>query len=103
MAVIGTFKPSRQGGWEGSIRTLAIERKVRLVPNDDRSSEATPAFRLMMGWQRIGDAWEARFEGKNPRDYLRVRIDDPWCPITAALFESADGMSAQLVWTRPLS
>jgi len=29
--VIGTFKPSKQGGWEGHIKTLTIDRKVRLV------------------------------------------------------------------------
>lgn len=103
--VIGAFKSSRQGGWEGRIHTLAIDRKVRLVPNDERLSDAAPAFRLMLGWQSIGEAWEERSKGEKPRDYLRVRFDDPTFPHPrqAALFPDADGTNAQLVWDRAFS
>src|SRR3546814_2610681 len=59
MSVIGIFKPSKEGGWEGNLRTLGINERLRLVPNDDRSSDDAPAFRVMLGRQRIGDAWEA--------------------------------------------
>jgi uncharacterized protein (DUF736 family) len=102
MAVIGAFKPTKQGGWEGSIRTLTINAKVRLVPNDDRLSDGAPAFRVMLGWSRIGDAWEARSNGDHPREYLRLRLDDPaWpTPVSAALFADAEGSTAQLVWRR---
>jgi uncharacterized protein (DUF736 family) len=100
--VIGRFKPSRQGGWEGEIQTLTISRKVRLVPNDDRMSERAPAFRVMLGWQRIGDAWEEQSKGEAPRSYVRVVLDDPLFqhPRKAALFADADGNSARLVWDR---
>lgn len=103
--VIGSFKPSQQGGWEGRIHTLTIDRKVRLVPSDDRVSDIAPAFRLMLGWQRIGDAWEERSKGENPRDFLRVRFEDPAFPhpCNAALFPDAEGKSAQLVWNRAFS
>jgi len=46
MAVIGTFTPEKNGGWVGTIRTLTINAKVRLVPNDDRTSNKAPAFRV---------------------------------------------------------
>ena len=94
---IGRFKRSKQGGWEGEINTLTIQRKVRLVPNDNRVSNNAPAFRVMLGWQVIGDAWERRSQGEFPRDYVRVVIDDPICPIEAALFPDAEGMTARLV------
>ena len=86
----------------GSIRTLTIDAKVRLVPNDNRENENAPAFRVLVGQSRIGDAWAARSSGENPKDYLRVRIDDPslYEPINAALFPSDDGNAAQLVWNR---
>lgn len=102
MAQIGNFTPASNGGWNGSIRTLTIDAKVRLVPNDNRENENAPAFRVLVGQSRIGDAWEARSSGENPRDYLRVRIDDPslYEPINAALFPSDDGNAAQLVWNR---
>ena len=37
---------------------------------------------------RIGDAWEARTAGNNPKSHLRLRLDDPSlpAPLTAALF-----------------
>jgi uncharacterized protein (DUF736 family) len=102
MSTIGTFTPASNGGWSGSIRTLTIDAKVRFVPNDNRENENAPAFRVLVGQSRIGDAWEARSSGENPKDYLRVRIDDPslYEPINAALFPSEDGNAAQLVWNR---
>ncbi|MEE4450503.1 DUF736 domain-containing protein [Novosphingobium resinovorum] len=94
---IGHFKRSKQGGWEGEIQTLTIQRKVRLMPNDNRVADSDPAFRVMLGWQAIGDAWERQSRADPPRDYLRVRIDDPLCPISAALFPDDEGMKATLV------
>lgn len=94
---IGHFKRSKQGGWEGEIQTLTIQSKIRLVPNDNRIADSDPTFRVMLGWQAIGDAWERQSRSDPPRDYLRVRIDDPFCPISAALFPDAEGMKATLV------
>jgi len=102
MAQIGSFTLAKDGGWTGSIRTLTIDAKVRLVPNDNRENENAPAFRVLVGLSRIGEAWEARSGGDSPKDYLRVRLDDPGLsePISAALFPSEDGDEAQLVWNR---
>ena len=36
---IGVFTLSNDGGWAGSIRTLTIDARVRLVPNDDRTHD----------------------------------------------------------------
>ena len=66
MSVIGTFMPAKDGGWIGSIHTLTINTKVRLVPNDNRESENAPLFRVFAGKARIGDAWAARSNGDNP-------------------------------------
>ena len=100
--VIGAFKATKQGGWEGRIHSLTIDRKVRLVPNDDRVGDSAPAFRLMLGWQRIGDAWEERSRDEKPRHYLRVRFEDPAFPHPrqAALFPDEGGTSASLLWDR---
>ncbi|GIL03460.1 MAG: hypothetical protein BroJett030_33590 [Alphaproteobacteria bacterium] len=99
---IGQFTLAKDGGWTGSIRTLTIDAKVRLVPNDDRNGDNAPAFRVLVGNARIGDAWDARTAGDNPRYYLRVRLDDPSLaePLSAALFPSDEGDRAQLVWNR---
>jgi uncharacterized protein (DUF736 family) len=93
---------AKDGGWSGSIRTLTIDAKIRFVPNDNRAHDNAPAFRVMAGESRIGDVWEARSGGETPKNYWRVKFDDPSLsePINAALFPSDDGGTAQLVWSR---
>lgn len=73
-----------------------------MIPNDNRNTERAPAFRVFVGQSRVGDAWAARSGGDSPKDYFRVRFDDPSLPdpISAALFQSEDGNEAQLVWNR---
>ena len=99
--VIGTFIPTKGGGWDGSILTLTMRAKVRLVPNDNRDNDRAPAFRVFIGKSRIGDAWTAITNNENSRNYLRVTFDGPDLrePFSAALFPS-DGREAQLVWRR---
>jgi uncharacterized protein (DUF736 family) len=102
MSVIGSFVPAKDGGWIGTIRTLTMHAKLRFVPNDNRENDSAPAFRVFVGSSRVGDAWTARSTGDSPKDYLRVRLDDPSLagPLNAALFHSDDGKEAQLVWSR---
>ena len=102
MSVIGMFTPTKDGGYEGTIRTLTIDLKARFVPNDNRTSESAPAFRVFAGRSEIGAAWSARTEGDTPKEYLSVRLEDPCLPtaIQAALFQDGDKRSAQLVWSR---
>lgn len=102
MSVIGSFTLAKDGGWTGTIRTLTIDAKLRLVPNDNREHENASAYRVFVGTSRIGDAWEARSGGDHPKDYLRIKLDDPSLPepISAALFPSEEGNEAQLVWNR---
>jgi uncharacterized protein (DUF736 family) len=102
MTVIGTFVPAKDGGWIGGIHTLTIKARLRFVPNDNRENDNAPAFRVFVGRSRIGDAWQARSGGDNPKSYLRVKLDDPSLPepISAALFPSEEGGTAQLVWNR---
>ncbi|TWB48254.1 DUF736 domain-containing protein [Nitrospirillum viridazoti] len=101
MSVIGHFILAKDGGWTGTIRTLLINAKVRLVPNDNRDQVNAPAYRVLIGYYRVGDAWEAQ-AANDQRSYLRLRLDDPSLaePLSAALFPSDDGASAQLVWNR---
>ena len=99
MATIGTFTAGKDG-YAGTIRTLTISVKARIVSND-KKSDAAPDFRVYAGRAELGAAWKALTSGDKPRDYLSVLLDDPSFPepVRAALFEDEDG-AAWLVWNR---
>ena len=99
MAVIAVLKPTKAGGWEGTIRTFSNSLKVRFVPNDNRQSDAAPDFHIVAAQSEVGAAWKRR---KADSEYLSVEFDDPTLPrpIAAALFYSTDAAHASLVWRR---
>ncbi len=86
--LIGRFTVARDGGWTGEIRTLSVEAKARLAPNDNQDSDRAPTFRVYVGQSHVGDAWPARTSADPPIDYLQVQLDEPSFPepIQAALF-----------------
>ncbi len=90
MANIGTFTADKDG-YTGTIRTLTLNVKVKLVPNDKGSSENAPDFRLQAASHDIGAAWKKTSEAG--REYLSVTLDDPTFPATvyARLIEEEDG------------
>lgn len=102
MSRIGTFTPTKDGGWSGAIHTLLMDTKVRLIPNDNRGSERAPAFRVYAGNCEIGAAWQERTSDEPPKEYLSLRLDDPALPepISVALFVDDDGKTGHMVWKR---
>lgn len=99
MATIGSFTAGKDG-YAGTIRTLTVNVKARIIVNDSKKSEGAPDFRVYAGRAELGAAWKAQTNGEESRDYLSVQLDDPSFPepIRAALFEE-DG-AAFLVWNR---
>lgn len=99
MATIGSFTLNKDG-YVGTIRTLTINVKAKIVTNDSKKNDSAPDFRIYAGQAELGAAWKAQTKGDEPRDYLSVLLDDPSFPdpIRAALFEE-DG-AAFLVWNR---
>jgi uncharacterized protein (DUF736 family) len=74
MTVIGTFQAVKDG-YAGSIRTLMLNGRVRILANDRKSSEGAPDFRISLGTTEIGAAWRRTKQGTD-QTYLRVRLDD---------------------------
>lgn len=98
MANIGTFT-AQNTGFAGTIRTLTLNVKVKLVPND-KGSENAPDFRMQSANNfDIGAAWKKVSQAE--REYLSVTLDDPSFPATiyARLIEAEDG-AHNLIWTR---
>lgn len=100
MAVIGAFTRAKDGGWQGTIRTLSNTLKARFVPNDDRRSDTAPDFHVVTAQCDLGAAWIRRKADNS--EYLSVLLDDPAlpCSLSAALFYKAEEASANLVWRR---
>ena len=99
MPVIGTFKPDKDG-YAGTIRTLALNAKVRFVANDQKTSPSAPDFRVLAGLAEIGAAWRNTAEDQS--SFLSVKLDDPslQSPIRAALIERSDDGILRLLWRR---
>ena len=98
MAHIGTFT-AQNGSYTGTVRTLTLNVKVRLVPSD-KTSENAPDYRVVAGnGLEIGAAWKKLSKAERP--YLSVTLDDPSFPATlyARLVEGEDGVH-NLIWSR---
>ena len=100
MPVIGTFSAIKDG-YAGTIRTLTVATKVRLIANDRKEGEGTPDFRIFAGDAEVGAAWRKTRQGSE-ETYLRVKLDDPALPqpIWGALLEATDDGLARLIWRR---
>jgi uncharacterized protein (DUF736 family) len=100
MPVIGTFATVKDG-YAGTIRTLTMSTKVRMVANDRKEGETAPDFRIMAGGSEIGVAWRKTKQGSE-ETYLRVKLDDPALPqpIWGALIEATEDGVARLLWRR---
>ncbi len=94
---IGTFTKS-EDGFTGTIRTLTLSTKVKLVPVEKKSEKA-PDFRILSGTLEIGAAWKNI--SRESRPYVSAILDDPSfpAPIYANLFENETGEHT-LLWSR---
>lgn len=99
MAVIGTFKEAKDGGFEGNIRTATINLPVRIVKNTQQSNGNAPAYRVFSGEFEMGAGWMKTSDRTN-RQYVSIRLDDPSfvAPIDTSLVESEEGY--RLLWSR---
>lgn len=76
MSQIGSFTRGNDGAYAGTIKTLAIDAKARLVPSDPAStSDKAPDLRVIVSGVEIGAAW--RRTSKDDRTYHSVKLDDP--------------------------
>lgn len=100
MATIGQFRQV-DDGFEGTISTLSMARKVQIVPNTNRKNDDSPDFFVKTGKCDLGFARHKMSKDDNPRPYLNVFLDDPSFqePIWAKLFNNEG--KADLVWSRP--
>src|SRR6516162_2351150 len=58
MAQIGTFTRAEDGSYTGTIKTLSLNIKARLLPAEPSENEKAPNLRVMSGNVEIGAAWQ---------------------------------------------
>jgi uncharacterized protein (DUF736 family) len=98
MAQIGSFTRGEDGAFTGTIKTLSLNIKARMVPAEPSQNEKAPDLRVLSGNVEIGAAWKRT--SKENTVYHSVKLDDPsfTAPIYANLVEVDGGYS--LVWSR---
>ena len=99
MATIGTFVKS-DNGYTGSVRTLSLNVKAKLVPSE-KDGDKVPDFRILSGPVEFGAAWRKTAQ-TGDREYLSVKLDDPSfaAPIYASLVKGEGDDSYMLIWSR---
>lgn len=100
MAQIGSFI-LKDGKYTGTIRTMTINVKAQLVPNETKANDEAPDYRLYAGGAELGAAWKQESkDGETP--YLAVKLDDPSfaAPMRAMFFENVDDETGIMVWRR---
>lgn len=102
MANIGNFAKSEDGVFNGTIKTLALNTKAKLVPLEGGANGA-PDFRIFAGNVEIGAAWKRMSQQDRP--YISVKLDDPSlpAPIYASMHEDEQAGQFSMIWTRPQS
>lgn len=98
MAQIGNFKRGEDGSYVGTIRTLSLNVKARIMPAESSQNDKAPDLRVFVGPVEIGAAWKRTSQENTV--YHSVKLDDPSfpAPIFANLVEM-DG-DHNLIWSR---
>ena len=100
MATIGTFTRNETGAFVGTVKTLTLNVKARLVPTEG-DNERGPAYRIVAAATEFGAAWK-KTSRETGREYLSVKLDDPSfpAPIYASLVADEEGGGHSLIWSR---
>ncbi|UQR64328.1 DUF736 domain-containing protein [Bradyrhizobium sp. C-145] len=100
MAQIGIFTAS-ETGYVGSIKTLTLNLKAKLVANAETGSDKAPEYRIVAGTVECGAAWK-KVARDSDRTYLSCKIDDPSLPgaIYASLVKIDGADEFALIWSR---
>jgi uncharacterized protein (DUF736 family) len=103
MSIIGDFAKT-EDGYTGTIRTLTIVTRARILPSDRSGNDKAPDWRVYVGEVEIGAGWTTRPKDPAGREYINLKLDDPSfpAPIRANLFEKKGHPGEhELIWSRP--
>ena len=101
MPMIGTFTKTGDS-FVGTIRTMTINVKAKIVPNKEKANDGAPDYRIYAGGAELGAGWRETSKDEGT-EYLALKLDDPSfaTPIRAAFFENEDEETGVMLWSRP--
>lgn len=76
MTAIGHVTRTANGGFKGEVRTLTVRADIDIVPNQTKSGESQPDYRVLSDGVEVGAAWNRRSETSG-RDYVSVSLAAP--------------------------
>jgi uncharacterized protein (DUF736 family) len=76
MPAIGTVTKAQDGSFKGQLKTLSIKADILIQPNDRKTSDAQPDYRVFSGEVEIGAGWMRRSEASG-RDYVSLSLAAP--------------------------
>jgi uncharacterized protein (DUF736 family) len=76
MPAIGHVTRNENGGFKGQLRTLSIRTEIDIVPNDKKTSDAQPDYRVLSDGIEVGAGWTRRSETSG-RDYVSLSLAAP--------------------------
>jgi uncharacterized protein (DUF736 family) len=76
MPAIGHVTKNSNGGFKGLIKTLTIRADIDIVPNESKSSDSQPDFRVLSEGVEVGAGWNRRSE-TSARDYVSLSLTAP--------------------------
>jgi uncharacterized protein (DUF736 family) len=76
MPAIGHVTRNSNGGFKGQIKTLTVRADIDIVPNENKSSDSQPDFRVLSEGVEVGAGWNRRSETSG-RDYVSLSLAAP--------------------------
>ena len=76
MATIGVVTRQPDGGYKGRLQTLSIRTDIAIVPNEAKSDERQPDFRVYAGGLEIGAGW-SRTGRRSGEVYVSLSLAAP--------------------------
>jgi uncharacterized protein (DUF736 family) len=75
MTAIGYVRKEDDGRYKGHLRTVSIQAEIDIVPNQQKSSDSQPDFRVLTQGIEIGAGWQKK--AKPPARNMSVSPSPP--------------------------
>ena len=76
MAAIGYVTKQENGGFKGQLRTLSIRADIDIVPNNGKTSDTHPDYRVLTQGAEIGAGWLRKGEISG-KEYVSLSLAAP--------------------------